>query len=280
MQLKIFLTCLFLTLKTLLSQTVSIERFIPLKINVNDFSINENKNFIILISNETNEVIKINLDGEIQKIIGGFGWSESQFDYPSSITSTAIEIYVADFNNHRIQRFDHNLNFISSLSSSDNIKFEYPISITLSSKGDLYILDSKNKKVLKINSFKKLERVFGNYESGNVILAEPKLIKLDSSQRIYVLDKDQILVFDEFGSFIKKIPIPEKLKNEIVDFQVYQNSIYFLTEKNLYEFKNELTQIFIDNEMICNSKFKKFEIKLNKIYLLTDRGILICKKEN
>ncbi|MCR4416857.1 MAG: NHL repeat-containing protein [Ignavibacteria bacterium] len=280
MQLKIFLTCLFLTLKPLLSQTVSIERFIPLKINVNDFSINENKNFIILISNETNEVIKINLDGEIQKIIGGFGWSESQFDYPSSITSTAIEIYVADFNNHRIQRFDHNLNFISSLSSSDNIKFEYPISITLSSKGDLYILDSKNKKVLKINSFKKLERVFGNYESGNVILAEPKLIKLDSSQRIYVLDKDQILVFDEFGSFIKKIPIPEKLKNEIVDFQVYQNSIYFLTERNLYEFKNELTQIFIDNEMICDSKFKKFEIKLNKIYLLTDRGILICKKEN
>ncbi|NPV11470.1 MAG: hypothetical protein HPY57_06745 [Ignavibacteria bacterium] len=280
MQLKIFLTCLFLTLKTLLSQTVSIERFIPLKINVNDFSINENKNFIILISNETNEVIKINLDGEIQKIIGGFGWSESQFDYPSSITSTAIEIYVADFNNHRIQRFDHNLNFISSLSSSDNIKFEYPISITLSSKGDLYILDSKNKKVLKINSFKKLERVFGNYESGNVILAEPKLIKLDSSQRIYVLDKDQILVFDEFGSFIKKIPIPEKLKNEIVDFQVYQNSIYFLTERNLYEFKNELTQIFIDNEIIGNSKLKKFEIRLNKIYLLTDRGILICKKEN
>ncbi|MEJ5305088.1 MAG: NHL repeat-containing protein [Ignavibacteria bacterium] len=280
MQLKIFLTCLFLTLKTLLSQTVSIERFISLKINVNDFSINENKNFIILISNETNEVIKINLDGEIQKIIGGFGWGESQFDYPSSITSTAIEIYVADFNNHRIQRFDHNLNFISSLSSSDNIKFEYPISITLSSKGDLYILDSKNKKVLKINSFKKLERVFGNYESGNVILAEPKLIKLDSSQRIYVLDKDQILVFDEFGSFIKKIPIPEKLKNEIVDFQVYQNSIYFLTERNLYEFKNELTQIFIDNEIIGNSKLKKFEIRLNKIYLLTDRGILICKKEN
>lgn len=280
MQLKIILTCLFLTLKPLLSQTVSIERFIPLKINVNDFSINENKNFIILISNETNEVIKINLDGEIQKIIGGFGWSESQFDYPSSITSTAIEIYVADFNNHRIQRFDHNLNFISSLSSSDNIKFEYPISITLSSKGDLYILDSKNKKVLKINSFKKLERVFGNYESGNVILAEPKLIKLDSSQRIYVLDKDQILVFDEFGSFIKKIPIPEKLKNEIVDFQVYQNSIYFLTERNLYEFKNELTQIFIDNEIIGNSKLKKFEIRLNKIYLLTDRGILICKKEN
>jgi hypothetical protein len=266
--------------QSILAQTLQIEKTIPLKINANDFSINENRNHIILISKESNEVIKINLEGRIQKKIGGFGWNEGQFDYPSSIISTAIDIYVADFNNHRIQRFDQNLNFISSLNRTGFINFEYPISISLSTKGDLYILDSKNKKVLKINGFNKLERTFGNYESGKIVLAEPRLIKLDHSQLVYVLDKDRILVYDEFGSFVKSIPLPEEIKSDVIDFQLAQNSIFFLTEKSLYEFQNELNKLYVDKEITEKSKFKKFEIRLGKFYLLTDRGILIGKKEN
>ncbi len=278
---KFTLTFLFIFIfNTALAQTLSIEKIIPLKINAVDFSVNENKNFIFLITQESNEVIKINLEGKIQHRIGGFGWSEGQFDYPSSITSTAIDIYVADFNNHRIQRFDHNLNFISSLNSSDFIYFEYPISISLSTKGDLYILDSRNKKILKINGFNKLERTFGNYESGKIILSEPRRIKLDQLQRVYILDKEQILIYDEFGSFVKLIPIPNEIKESVIDFQVDQNSIYFLTEKKIYEFQNELVELFLDREIIKDLKFKRMEIKLGKFYLLTNQRILICKKEN
>ncbi len=271
---------LFLVFNSIFGQSLSIEKIIPLKINALDFSVNENRNFIFLITKETNEIIKIDLDGKIQKRIGGFGWSEGQFDYPSSITSTAIDIYVSDFNNHRIQRFDHNLNFISLLNSSDFVHFEYPNSIALSTKGDLYILDSKNKKVLKINGFSKLERTFGNYESGKIILTEPSLIKLDQLQRIYILDKEQILIYDEFGNFIKAIPIPDEIKGSVIDFQVYQNSFYFLTERKIYELQKDLVELFLDKEIINNSKFKRIEMKLGKFYLLTERGILICKKEN
>jgi hypothetical protein len=245
-----------------------------------DFSINENRNNIFLISRGSNEIVKINLDGKVLKKIGGFGWNDGQFDIPSSIVSTAIDIYVADFNNHRIQRFDQNLNFISSLEKSESVYFEYPASIALSTKGDLYILDSKNKKVLKINGFSKLERTFGNYESGKIVLSEPRLIKLDQSQLIYILDKDQIIVYDEFGSFIKTIPVPEELKGNIVDFQVFQNSIFFLTGNGLYEFKDELRKLFIDDEIIDKERFIKLEIRLGKFYLLTEKGILICEKEN
>lgn len=267
-------------LNKVFAQTLSIEKIIPLKINAVDFSVNENKNFIFLITRETNEVIKINLEGKIQKRIGGFGWGEGQFDYPSSITSTAIDIYVADFNNNRIQRFDHNLNFISALNSSDLIHFEYPNSIALSTKGDLYILDFKNKKVLKINGFNKLERTFGNYESGKIILSDPRRIKLDQLQRIYILDKEQILIYDEFGSLVRSIPIPDKIKESVIDIQVDQNNIYFLTERNVYEFQNDLSEIFLDREMINDLKFKRLEIKFGKFYLLTDQGVMICKKEN
>jgi len=266
--------------QSLLAQTLSIKKFIPLNFIADDFSINENRNNIFLISRGSNEIVKINLDGKILKKIGGFGWNDGQFDIPSSIASTAIDIYVADFNNHRIQRFDQNLNFISSLEKSESVYFEYPASIALSTKGDLYILDSKNKKVLKINGFSKLERTFGNYESGKIVLSEPRLIKLDQSQLIYILDKDQIIVYDEFGSFIKTIPVPEELKGNIVDFQVFQNSIFFLTGNGLYEFKDELRKLFIDDEIIDKKRFIKLEIRLGKFYLLTEKGILICEKEN
>lgn len=266
--------------QSLLAQTLSIKKFIPLNFIADDFSINENRNNIFLISRGSNEIVKINLDGKILKKIGGFGWNDGQFDIPSSIVSTAIDIYVADFNNHRIQRFDQNLNFISSLEKSESVYFEYPASIALSTKGDLYILDSKNKKVLKINGFSKLERTFGNYESGKIVLSEPRLIKLDQSQLIYILDKDQIIVYDEFGSFIKTIPVPEELKGNIVDFQVFQNSIFFLTGNGLYEFKDELRKLFIDDEIIDKERFIKLEIRLGKFYLLTEKGILICEKEN
>jgi hypothetical protein len=266
--------------QSLLAQTLSIKKFIPLNFIADDFSINENRNNIFLISRGSNEIVKINLDGKVLKKIGGFGWNDGQFDIPSSIVSTAIDIYVADFNNHRIQRFDQNLNFISSLEKSESVYFEYPASIALSTKGDLYILDSKNKKVLKINGFSKLERTFGNYESGKIVLSEPRLIKLDQSQLIYILDKDQIIVYDEFGSFIKTMPVPEELKVNIVDFQVFQNSIFFLTGNGLYEFKDELRKLFIDDEIIEKERFIKLEIRLGKFYLLTEKGILICEKEN
>jgi len=266
--------------QSLFAQTLSIKKFIPLNFIADDFSINENRNNIFLISRGSNEIVKINLDGKILKKIGGFGWNDGQFDIPSSIVSTAIDIYVADFNNHRIQRFDQNLNFISSLEKSETVYFEYPASIALSTKGDLYILDSKNKKVLKINGFSKLERTFGNYESGKIVLSEPRLIKLDQSQLIYILDKDQIIVYDEFGSFIKTIPVPEELKVNIVDFQVFQNSIFFLTGNGLYEFKDELRKLFIDDEIIDKERFIKLELRLGKFYLLTEKGILICEKEN
>ena len=266
--------------QSLFAQTLSIKKFIPLNFIADDFSINENRNNIFLISRGSNEIVKINLDGKILKKIGGFGWNDGQFDIPSSIVSTAIDIYVADFNNHRIQRFDQNLNFISSLEKSETVYFEYPASIALSTKGDLYILDSKNKKVLKINGFSKLERTFGNYESGKIVLSEPRLIKLDQSQLIYILDKDQFIVYDEFGSFIKTIPVPEELKGNIVDFQVFQNSIFFLTGNGLYEFKDELRKLFIDDEIIDKERFIKLELRLGKFYLLTEKGILICEKEN
>jgi DNA-binding beta-propeller fold protein YncE len=264
----------------LLSQNLVINKFIPLEFEANDFSVNENKNFIFLTSSETNEVIKINLNGEVQKTIGGFGWGEGQFDFPSSIVSTAIEVYVSDFNNHRIQRFDYNLNFVSTLTSSEQIKFEYPKSISLSTKGDLYILDSRNKRILKINGFNRLERVFGNYESGKTILINPEKIKVDNSQNLFVLDENNFHIFDQFGNYLKTINLKDKFDERIIDFYPESLDIYFITRTKVYRLSDGEIKIIFELSKNENTELKSLEKKFEKIYLLTSEGILICKEEN
>lgn len=279
MKVIIKISFLFFTVISLQAQTLRIEKIIPLKFKADDFSINENKKFILLISKEKNEVIKIDLNGNIQKSIGGFGWNEGQFDDPSSIVSTAIDVYVSDYNNHRIQRFDHNLNFISSLQKSEQINFEYPKSISLSTKGDLYILDSYNKRIFKINGFNRLERIFGNYESGKAVFSTPSIIKVDNQQRIYVLDGNDILVFDQFGIYLKSITLPENFTENIIDFYPEQSKMFLLTSKNLYELDSEIKKFNFKDFYDFDFIFKKIEVRQEKIYLLSSEGILICQKE-
>lgn len=279
MKVLIKISFLFFIVISLQAQSLRIEKIIPIKFKADDFSINENKKFILLISKEKNEVIKIDLNGNIQKSIGGFGWNEGQFDDPSSIVSTAIDVYVSDYNNHRIQRFDHNLNFISSLQKSEQINFEYPKSISLSTKGDLYILDSYNKRIFKINGFNRLERIFGNYESGKAVFSNPSIIKVDNQQRIYVLDGDDILVFDQFGIYLKSITLPENFTENIIDFYPEQSKMFLLTSKNLYELDSEIKKFNFKDFYDFDFIFKKIEVRQEKIYLLSLEGILICQKE-
>lgn len=267
-----FLTTFLIGIQRIHSQTLFVEKIISLDFEIQDISINENKDYILIISKETNELIKIDRSGKILNRIGGFGWSDSQFDFPTSIVSTAIDIYVSDYNNHRIQRFDNKLNFISQLQNSELINFEYPVSISLSSKGELYILDSKNKKILKVNGFSRLERTFGNYESGRITLMNPTKIKVDFNQVIYVLDSDKLILFDQYGNYLKTI----QLIKDVIDFFVQDGSILILTEENLYRLIDqnfEKVDIILPegNEM----KFNSIKVSDGKIYLVSENKILI-----
>ncbi len=261
------------------AQNLIIEKFIPLKFQVNDFSINENRNLIFLTSTETNEIIKIDINGKVLKKIGGFGWSDGQFDSPSGIVSTAIDIYISDYNNHRIQRFDQNLNFISTLNKSEQLNFEFPVSISLSTKGDLYILDARNKRILKINAFNRLERTFGNFESGQANLKNPKKLRNDNLQRLWVLDDREIKIFDQFGNYLSTKSFLDLLDSEIVDFYPDKSSLFILTKNRIYELTNELKELNLKLNSNFELDLKAIEIRQGRIYLLTSEGIFICKKE-
>ena len=155
--------------------------------------------------------------GNNLKSFGGYGWDENSFDDPSDVFADPLTIYVADKNNHAIKRFDKNLNYLSSLNTreSDNSEeqFGYPLSCATSNQGDLYFIDSENKRVMKFDIYGNFITNLGGFDAGKYLLSNPSQLAIASSNNIYVIDKLNIVVFDQYGNGISIINVDKKLKS-------------------------------------------------------------------
>lgn len=139
--------------------------------------------------------------------VGGPGFEQGRFDQPSAVWArNGLDIFVADYGNHRIQRFDRQLSFVSALSTRDNDdpdrRFGYPTDVTLSRQGDLYVCDGENQRVVRINRLSQVEKVIGGFDAGKGKLDRPTRIAAGPKDDLYVLDGSRILVFDAFGNFL------------------------------------------------------------------------------
>ena len=167
---------------------------------------------IYISDTENNRILKFNSDGKLIKSIGGFGWEKEQFYTPHDICAgSALDVFVADYNNHRIQRYDKDLNYIFSLYSDENweeaFQFAYPKSVAVSIHGDLFIIDGENTRLLKLNSFGEPEMSFGDFSEGKGRLIDPVQITMSPKDRMYVSDGgvNKIVVFDYFGNYLSEI---------------------------------------------------------------------------
>ena len=98
--------------------------------------------FIFVADKATNMIYKLDTLGKALVSIGGYGWQTASFDEPVDIFSSTLDVFVSDKNNHRIQRFDKDLNFVSQLykreAKNQNARFGYPLGCAVSNLGDLY----------------------------------------------------------------------------------------------------------------------------------------------
>ena len=226
----------------------------------------------------TNEIYKLDTLGSILNYIGGFGWDPSAFDNPTDVYSNTLQTFVTDKNNHRIQVFDKNINFLYEFSTEEiddpNGGFNYPVSAETSTQGDLYVLDSDNQRILKFNLSGNFVLEIGNYDAGNFSLKDPKRLALSQNELLFVADKKQIVVFDRFGTGIKKIPLPFDPENLNILF----NNLIINNADSIYRIK-----LNSQNPVLSKIEFKeKFPAPIveaslfnNKLYVLTERNIHI-----
>ena len=166
------------------------------------------QNWLCVLDADENKLSLFSNPQDSPKTIGGFGWSAGSFDKPTGVATDGVHVYVSDFGNHRIQRFDRNLNYVSSFSTRDTsnaaCRFGYPIDIALSDLGDMFVLDGENLRALKFNSQYFFERSIGDINAGKGKLQNPIKILVTTSS-IFIGERTRIVIFDYFGNYMNSI---------------------------------------------------------------------------
>jgi DNA-binding beta-propeller fold protein YncE len=168
---------------------------------------------IYVVDRTGNMVVKLSPQGDSLRALSGFGNGTMQFDTPSAIYARrGNDVYVADYNNHRIQRFNRTLDYITTIYTRDDAReerrFGYPRDLAVSRQGDLLIIDGENSRIVKINASGEFIGAFGTINAGAGRLVEPSKIEVDDEDNVYVLDQERLLQFDPFGSYVRDIPAP------------------------------------------------------------------------
>lgn len=236
--------------------------------------------FIFVADAGSNEIIKLDTLGNIKKTIGGFGWSASAFDNPCNVFANTLNVYVADKNNDRIQIFDKDLNYLSEISSrkfiNESIIFRYPTGVVVNSQGDLFILDSDNTRILKFNLRGEFLTEIGGYQSGSYVLTNPKSFTVNLSNHLLVLDDNDLIVFNQFGTLLNKIKLSDDFRklNFSIDkvILIGKHRVNFFTEyiKEPYKYSSNLPQEKIIDAVSLNKK----------LYLLSEKKIFVYQIVN
>jgi hypothetical protein len=236
-----------------------------------------------LTENGSNRISKFDTIGTSLSSIGGYGWNASQFDLPVDLYSTPLKILVSDKNNHRIQQLDKDLNFISILSTKESKNkdevFGYPLSAVFSSMGDLFILDSENKRIIKFDLFGNFNQYFAGFDAGVFALKNPIKLSISGNNRLFVLDGKWLKVYDNFGNGI----LNKMLEKEFTSINILSN-IITLTSKNEIYIGNLLDQALVFQQVLLIGDFQCEDFVSSifyneKLYVLTSTQVHVFKKQ-
>ncbi len=166
---------------------------------------------VFVVDSGNHRVLKFDHAGNFLAAVGGFGWGREQFDRPLDITAkTGLDVFIADYNNERIERYDTKLNYISSFYSnaavSTALQFGFPDGVDISRHGELFICDQEHDRILKLNIRGEPDVSFGDFNSGEGQLQLPAKIEISPADLVYVSDQpaNEIVVFDYYGNYLSR----------------------------------------------------------------------------
>ncbi len=140
---------------------------------------------------------------------GSEGTADGQFQLPQGIAfDSSGNVYVADYLNARIQKFDSNGTFITKWGSEGTAdgQFDLPSDISLDSSDNVYVADFYNNRIQKFDSNGTFITKWGSEGTADGQFKNPWGITVDSFDSILIsdVDNDRIQKFDSNGTFITK----------------------------------------------------------------------------
>jgi DNA-binding beta-propeller fold protein YncE len=241
-------------------------------------------NGLVYIVDTGNNKLKVfSPSGDSIKEIGGSGWGQLEFDQPYDVAvGTGLDFYVADYGNHRIQRFDKDLNYISTLymreSDDPSQRFGYPTSVAMSRLGDLFLLDNENIRVFKVSTFSTIERTFGGIEAGKGRLTNPRKVRVTNQDLVCVLDEQRIVIFDNFGNYVRTIG--EGALRDPRGMAIQRDTLYVVdgAEIRLFDFEGRLLEVLAPSngtQARPEQSFNDIAVSGRRLFLLTDQEVKV-----
>ena len=158
-------------------------------------------------------IYKYDPTGELLTQWGSPGSGEGQFnDQAGSYTGIDLavdaqgNVYVADFGNFRIQKFDVNGKFLKQWGSKGKEpgQFSGAWAIAVDSKGNVYVGDEGNRRVQKFDSDGNFLTQWGNYGTEEDDFQSIVAVEVDHEDNVYVGDYflKQVKKFDSNGKLL------------------------------------------------------------------------------
>lgn len=123
--------------------------------------------------------------------------------------------------------------------SFDNLELWQPMSLALSSEGNLYIADTNNDLIKVINPQGELLNQWGESGVEDHQLINPRAISFDQEENLFVLDSgihedfplSRFKIYNKYGAQLQNISLPSGSKENPsypVDFILFENRIYLV----------------------------------------------------
>jgi subtilisin family serine protease/streptogramin lyase len=140
---------------------------------------------------------------------GSAGTGNGQFFFPTGIAvDSEGSVWVADYGNNRIQKFNSKGEYLSQFGSSGsgNGQFKLPEAIDIDSEGNIWVVDSGNNRIQKFNSKGEYLSQFGSQGSGNGQLQSPYSLDVDAEGSVWVVDSgnNRIQKFNSKGEYLSQ----------------------------------------------------------------------------
>jgi hypothetical protein len=238
----------------------------------------------LFVLDATNNVLRLySREGVLQKETGGPGWESGRFDRPSRVWArNGIDVFVADYGNHRVERFDRGLTFVSSLSTRESSdpaqRFGFPSDVALSRMGELFICDTENQRIVKVGSQDGVELSIGGYDAGKGRLHNPTRLDIGPEDHLYVLDGSRVMSYDMFGNFL----------HELYQGIFTGPSFLFADAERVMVLDDSLLYCFDAAERpagvirirsipgIADAKIQAFSANHEKLFFLVEAGLVVC----
>ncbi|AKB28435.1 hypothetical protein MSSIT_1716 [Methanosarcina siciliae T4/M] len=140
---------------------------------------------------------------------GYYGGGDGQFNLPYSVAvDSSGGVYVDDYINRRIQKFDSEGTFLTKWGSygSGDGQFDLPYGVAVDSSDNVYVGDMWNHRIQKFDSEGTFLTKWGSYGSDDGQLHNVCGVAVDSSGNVYAADTEnnRIQKFDSEGTFLSE----------------------------------------------------------------------------